>query len=152
MTLLRFASTFAFFAICVSASVCQARDVSAVTIEETGQSSDANDALTMEACKQFAPTPAQLKRFFSRAVPIDGKFVAHDYYSPCQARGTVSFPDGSSGKWRIYSSGTASLTWASSESTVYLYNGRHNGWRDPFACGYGLHDTDDGASCYLPGF
>ncbi|WP_124543987.1 hypothetical protein [Burkholderia ubonensis] len=142
----------AVVALCIPLSICRAREVSAVTITVSGESSDRHDLLTREACRKFTPTVAQLKRFFSRAVPIDGKFVAHDYYSPCHASGTVSFPDGSSGKWRIYSSGTASLTWASSENTVFLYNGRHNGWHDPFACSYGLHDADDEASCYLPGF
>ncbi|RQV23105.1 hypothetical protein DF132_15100 [Burkholderia cenocepacia] len=139
-------------ALCVPITVCQARGVKAVTVEHSGQTSTPDDPLTRDACKNFTPTVDQLKRFFSRAAPIDGRFVAHDYYSPCHSSGTVSFPDGSSGRWRVYSSGTASLTWASNGNTVYLYNGRHNGWHDPFACSYGLHDEDDDASCYLPGF
>jgi hypothetical protein len=139
-------------ALCIPMSLCEAREVSAVIIEESGRSADASDPLTRDACGTFTPTAAQLKRFFSRAVPIEGKLVAHDYYSPCHASGTVSFPDGSTGKWRVHSSGTASLKWASSENTVYLYNGRKNGWHDPFMCSYGLHDADDEASCYVPGF
>ena len=138
--------------LCVPIAICHARAVSAVTVEQSGQSSTPADLPTKDACKNFTPTVAQLKRFFARAMPIDGKFVAHDYYSPCHSAGTISFPDGSSGRWRVYSSGTASLTWASNDNTVYLYNGRNNGWHDPFACSYGLHDEDDDTSCYLPGF
>ncbi|MBZ5790166.1 hypothetical protein K8353_08590 [Burkholderia contaminans] len=139
-------------ALCAPIAISQARGVSTVTVEQSGQTSAPDDPLTRDACRNFTPTVDQLKRFFSRAAPIDGKFVAEDYYSPCNSSGTVSFPDGSSARWRVYSSGTASLTWASSGNTAYLYNGRHNGWHDPFACSYGLHDEDDDASCYLPGF
>ncbi|WP_175688807.1 hypothetical protein [Burkholderia anthina] len=145
-------SVLAAAALCIPAAICEAREVRTVTIERSGQASNTNDLSARDACRKFVPTAMQVKRFFSRAAPIDGKFVAHDYYSPCHVDGTVSFPDGSSGRWRIYSGGTASLTWASDERTIYLYNGRHNGWHDPFACSYGLHDADDEASCYLPGF
>ncbi len=146
------AKCVASIVLCVPIAICHARTVSTVTVEQAGQTSAPDDPLTRDACKNFKPTVAQLKRFFSRAAPIDGRFVAHDYYSPCHSDGAISFPDGSSGRWRVYSSGTASLTWASSDNTVYLYNGRNNGWHDPFACSYGLHDEDDDTSCYLPGF
>jgi hypothetical protein len=133
-----------FFSAFSYSSLSNARGVKSVTIEEVGKSS-------MEECSQFRPTEKQVKRFFSRAVPVQSRLVIDDWYSPCHADGTIVFTGGGSGKWRLYSGGTATLTWSTGSDVVYLYNGRNNGWHDPFECGYGYEDDEKGG-CIIPGF
>src|ERR1700756_4629444 len=89
-------------ALCVAVSLGYGRGVTSVVIEEVGKAMPDNDPMVAEWCKKFKPTVKQVKRFFSNAFPIEGRIVHHDYYSPCYATGTVSFPDSSSGKWVIY--------------------------------------------------
>jgi hypothetical protein len=84
-------------AACVMASAClfasnsHAKKVANVVIEKTGQTRDPQYA---EQCAKFRPTAAQVKRFFSKAVPVTKRVVQHDWYSSCFAKGTVAFIDG----------------------------------------------------------
>jgi len=108
-------------------------------IEETGRNIDTQDTFLTEHCKAFKPTVNQVKRYFSKAYPVDGYVHTHERYSPCYATGKVKFSDNSSGTFQLSSGGTALLTWSRSEDTVRLLYKR-NEWHDPFACMYGLSD------------
>jgi len=139
---------FPFFLFaCSIGQIYKSRGVENLTIDESGRSGRSD---SIEKCKNFKPTEQQIKRFFSRAVPVERHFVVDDWHSPCYADGTISFAGGGAGKWRLYSSGTAILFWSFGEDVVYLYNGRNNGWSDPFECGYGY--SDDEEECIIPGF
>jgi hypothetical protein len=90
-------------------------------------------------CKGFRPTVPQIKRFFLRAYPVESYMITTERYSPCYAGGTITFSDNSQGDWWLYSGGTATIHWNGGDSVDLLYK-RRNGWRDPFAGGYGLRD------------
>jgi len=143
-----------FSALLLSVSACSllpcetGRKVDEVVIESSGQSLNPKEA---EFCAEFKPTQAQVKRFFSRAVPITSNRTQHDWYTPCYAKGSVTFSGGGSGDWLLYSSGIAVLNWAYEKNELYLYNARNNGWHDPFECSYGPAD-DTKESCIMPGF
>lgn len=115
------------------------RSVVELTIRETGASEHAD---TVEMCSRFKPTKAQLKRYLLRAYPVEGVLVVHDRYSPCYATGTIRFSDNSMGTWRLRSAGTAGVGW-SRGGGAYLLHKYGNGWRDPFACSYGLGDVGE---------
>lgn len=54
------------------------------------------------ACATFKPTATQVKRFFATAKTVDqGAADATLDRSPCQASGTITFVDGSKGRWTI---------------------------------------------------
>jgi hypothetical protein len=137
------AHKYAVFAValCVT-SLCQARGVAKVVIDEVGKSLPDRDPAVAVACKKFIPTANQVKRFFSKSYPVEGRMIFHDHYSPCYIKGTVLFDDRSSGEWIIYSGGTASLVWTLGQDKVNLFYGR-NKWHDPFACTYGLGDEPE---------
>jgi hypothetical protein len=116
-------------------SVAQARTVTSIEIIETGQSRDSS---TAENCKKFQPTLSQLKNYFSKAYPVEGYMFTHERYSSCFAEGTLKFSDESDGKWELSSSGVATFIFSRGD-VVTLFH-RKNGWRDPFACTYGLSD------------
>ena len=116
-------------------SVSQARTVASIEITETGQSRDDTAA---ENCKKFQPTPHQVKEFFSKAYPVEGYVLSHERYSSCYATGTLKFSDGSSGEWKLSSSGVATFIFSRGD-VVTLFH-RKNSWHDPFACTYGLGD------------
>jgi hypothetical protein len=50
--------------------------------------------MEIEWCETFRPTLKQVKRFFSRAIPIDSHLAVDDWYSPCYSEGTVIFKGG----------------------------------------------------------
>lgn len=131
----------AFTVLCMALSVCHARGVQKVTLEQIGQALDDDDPMVIEACRKFRPSAGQIKIFFSRAYPVEQRYIMHDHYSPCYARGTVLFTDGSGGEWILYSGGTASLVWRLGQDKVNLFYGR-NKWHDPFACTYGMESDD----------
>lgn len=117
------------------AGIAQARDVQHVEILETGMSRD-DEAI--EYCKKFRPTKKQIKNFFSKAYPVEGYVLSHERYSSCYATGALTFADGSSGKWKLSSSGVATFAFARGD-VVTLFH-RKNRWHDPFSCTYGLSD------------
>ena len=119
----------------------QERTVTKVVIKETGLTSHTDDASLTENCKTFKPTVGQVKRYFSRAYPIESRILTHERYSPCFAVGEVSFSDNTSGRFRLYSGGTATLFWLGGNTVDLLY--KRNKWHDPFACAYGLTDEPE---------
>lgn len=125
--LLMLASTFA---------AAETRTVAELTITKSGAAADPDAA---EMCKGFRPTARQIKGYFLRAYPVEGYFVTHERYSPCYAKGFIRFSDRSMGDWWLYSGGTATIKWNRGGS-VDLMSKQGNGWRDPFAWGYGLCD------------
>lgn len=112
------------------------RTVAELTISETGGTIDPEAA---EICKIFKPTAAQIKRYFLRAYPVESYVITTERYSPCYAAGKIRFSDRNMGEWWLYSGGTATLEWNRGGRIHLLYK-RGNGWRDPFAGGYGLCD------------
>lgn len=94
------------------------------------------DSSTAEGCKKFKPTANQVKRFFSRAYPVEHYMLTTERYSPCYAKGTIKFSDNNQGDWWLYSGGTAVIEWNRGKSVDLLY--KYNRWHDPFAGAYGL--------------
>jgi len=119
----------------------EARTVKQVVVHETGKNVDPNDEGMTESCKIFKPTVAQVKRYFTRAYPVESYVLTTERYSPCYATGFVKFSDNSFGKFQLHSSGTATLFWNRGDSVNLLY--KHNKWRDPLACNYGLGDEPE---------
>jgi hypothetical protein len=123
--------------LCLAVLQCtasQARDVTRVTIEQTGTvrpESDRNDVTLIDLCRTFIPTTSQVVRYFAHAVPVPSVVTSHDRYSPCAAKGKVMFADGFSGAWWLYSDGSARIDWEAG-GFVYLLH-QPNRWRDPFA-------------------
>jgi hypothetical protein len=115
-----------------------ARTVAELTITKVGGSEPEAE----EMCRGFMPTVPQIKRYFLRAYPVEGHVITTERYSPCYAKGKIRFSDNSRGDWWLYSGGTATITWNRGGS-VDLLNTQGNGWRDPFAGGYGLCDDPD---------
>lgn len=111
-----------------------------MVIHETGQSDDTGER-DVAACKGFKPRVAEVKAFFLRSHPVPAKFVLHERYSPCHAKGAVEFSDNTRGGWKISSSGAGVLFWDTGE-TVHLFY-RDYKWSDPFACTYGLGDEGE---------
>ncbi len=109
--------------------------VKIVKIENTGMNIEKGDRNPPGVCKSFKPTTLQVKRFFNRAHPVPDQFVYKDRYTPCYAEGTIEFGDGNSGKWRIYSSGAATLEFDLGGAVSLFYKDRK--WLDPTACTYG---------------
>lgn len=115
-----------------------------VTVDEVGLNiAPESDPGMTHSCKIFRPTVAQVKRYFSKAYPVEGYVQNIDRYSPCYATGTVVFADISTGrvdmgKFQLRSSGTATIWWNRGGSVNLLY--KDNQWGDPLACGYGLSD------------
>ena len=114
----------------------QARSVKSVTIMETGK---ADDPSSGDACQGFVPTPKQVATYFLQAYPIPSPVAMNRYYSPCFARGKVTFSDGYSAKWTLSSSGAAVLNWDEGGDTYLLY--RPSPWRDPFGSRYEGEDV-----------
>ncbi|MGV3346972.1 hypothetical protein ACGVWS_14955 [Enterobacteriaceae bacterium LUAb1] len=101
----------------------QAREVSQIKISETGAyDSEERMEYEKEGCKTFNPTKEQLIHYFSRAKESDSNSEwMHEYYSPCVASGTITFKDGSSGKWRIHSSGLGWVDFIKGKVTYFYY-------------------------------
>jgi len=115
-----------------------ARSVVTVVIDEVGQNAEENDRNLTVGCKAFAPTVSQVRRYFLKAYPVESHVLTTERYSPCYATGTVEFSDHSSGRFQLYSGGTATLFWSRGGSVDLLY--KQNRWHDPLACTYGLGD------------
>lgn len=111
-----------------------ARSVTKIVIEATGLSEISD---IVHTCEVFKPTKAQLRRYFSRAYPVDHYWRPKKFYSPCHARGTVEFSDGNSGAWYVSSSGLGEILWTVKGRTIVFYPS--NGWRDPFV---GMYDDE----------
>lgn len=129
--------------LCTSIAVGQERTVTHVTVDKVGLNINPNDAGMTHSCKVFRPTVDQVKRYFSKAYPVESYMLTTERYSPCVAIGTVEFTDNATGKisrgeFQLRSSGTASLWWSRDDSVDLLY--KDNQWGDPLACGYGLSD------------
>lgn len=127
-------------ALCSSVAMGQERTVTQVTVGEVGLNIESNDARMTRACKVFRPTVDQVKRYFSKAYPVESYVLASERYSPCVATGTVAFTDNNTGgvtmgKFRLHSSGTAILRWDKGSFVTLLY--KDNQWSDPYACIYG---------------
>jgi hypothetical protein len=115
----------------------QAKKIQFIKIYESGKSRDRSEALT---CKKFKPTIDQVRNFFTKARPTEEYILSHERYSPCYAAGILKFNDGNYGKWKLSSSGVATLIFSKGGVATLLY--KKNKWHDPFACTYG--NTDDG--------
>lgn len=115
------------------------RKVAELTISETGATVDPE---TAEMCKGFRPTAPQIKRYFLRAYPVESYVITTERYSPCYASGKIKFSDNNMGEWWLFSGGTATIKWNRGGSVDLLYK-QKNGWRDPFAGGYGLCDKEE---------
>jgi hypothetical protein len=111
-----------------------------LVINEAGKSSDDTED-TVYSCKAFRPTKRDVTNFFLRSYAVPAKMGTHDRYSPCYASGLVEFSDNTRGNWRISSGGTGTLNWDTGD-IVYLFY-PHSGWKDPFACTYGVNDEGD---------
>lgn len=116
------------------------RTVKNVSVELAG-ASDIQDDPPSGGCRAFRPTAAQVRQYFSRAYPVPAKLGAHDRYSPCHAKGTVTFSDNTRGTWKLSSGGAATLFWDTGD-VVSLFYGKYK-WHDPFAGMYGLCDEGD---------
>ena len=116
----------------------QAQFVRTIEIKAVGlNDTTLNDENEARACKKFRPTKRQLVRFFNRAQPpVDNAALLHERYSSCAAEGSIRLTDGSFGRWVLFSSGVASITFDDGRIVDLFY--RHNGWRDPYACTYGM--------------
>lgn len=118
------------------------RAIRKIVIEKVGQNLEKEDEVASSVCPKFQPTEKSLRAFFMKAYPVPSVFMNHDRYSPCYAEGRISFNDSKSlGHWRVYSSGTAVLTWDFG-GEVHLMR-KANKWYDPFACTYGLSDEGE---------
>lgn len=124
----------------VAAGHGHARTVKSVEIDNAGMDNSGEEAAA-RACAKFRPTKAEVTRFFNRAYPVETRFLVHDRYSSCYAEGSVKFSDGHAGKWILYSSGTAVLTFTMGDVVNLFY--KHNRWHDPYACTYGLSDKPE---------
>lgn len=115
------------------AMAVHARSVTSLGITEVGKSKESRQAAAL-SCRSFRPSLPQMMDYFRRAEPIPTPTYVSQYYSPCYARGTVTFSDGHAGQWTLMSSGALSLIWNEGGS-VYLL-ARPNPWRDPFGGSY----------------
>ncbi len=124
-------SALVCFSLVLASPWAHAREVKSIAIEAIGLSRLDEMA---EPCRKFRPTVAQVKRYFSRAYPVDAIYYSKKFWSPCWAEGTIEFADGNRGRWRLNSGGVAYLQWSHS-GEVILYH-KANGWHDPFREGY----------------
>jgi hypothetical protein len=112
----------------------QARTVAQVIIEEDGMSMEP-ERMPIERCKYFKPNEEQVTHYFNYAYPIEADFATLERYTPCYARGTVTFTDHFSGEWILYSSGTASFNFRRGDFITFFY--QYNDWYDPTNGEYG---------------
>lgn len=120
-----------------------AREVKHIDIKETGISDKKDSEESgINQCEEFKPQKAQLIHFF-RLAREEKEYgsALHEYYSPCITTGTVSFKDGTSGDWKLRSSGLATVFFNNGETSTFFY--RNNKWKDPYACNYGLGDEPE---------
>jgi len=109
-----------------------AREIKSLNIEKSGiirPESEQTDEALIHWCKDFRPTLPQVRRYFSNAVPVPAVVSDHDRYSPCAAKGTVTFKDGFRADWILYSDGSARIDWQAG-GHVYLLL-KDNKWYDP---------------------
>lgn len=132
VSLRSFGLFMALLPVCSMSGVAMARPVEKVTIEAVGQTWNKGDE---HLCDVFRPTVVQVKRYFSRAYPVDHYWFPKKFFSPCYAAGTVRFSDGSSGKWKLGSGGVAEIVWDINGRTIVYYE--KNGWHDPM---HGMYD------------
>ena len=110
-----------------------AREIKSVKIDESGivrPESDQKDQVLIDWCRAFRPTVPQVRRYFANAVPVPSVVTSHDRYSPCAAKGTVTFKDGFRADWILYSDGSARIDWEAGGHVYLLY--KDNKWHDPF--------------------
>jgi hypothetical protein len=109
--------------------------VTAVEISQSGQS-EHTESIAQKQCQAFRLKPAQVKQFFRKAKMVDARVHVHERYSPCFAKGTVTWTDGHNGTWQIHSGGTGVVNTDDGRSLVLQCTTCK--WFDPFAGGYGL--------------
>jgi len=108
------------------------RKIERLMVREIGKSQNQKDQMAVSWCRNFKPTPQQLRKFFLKAYPVPGAFMVDDYYSDCYATGEIAYNDPKSfGSWTLYSTGVAKIEWAFGGAAYVLY--RNNKWRDPMA-------------------
>lgn len=125
--------------------------VSCSHIEQVKELSVAGTGLTLESrlrnlsmieeCENFQPTYKQIMKFFNNAQRVEGFIVTEDRYTPCYAKGKLTWRGGTGASWNLYSSGTASVRLDNGE-TIYLFQ-RDYQWFDPMECTYGLGDEGE---------
>ncbi|WP_261640547.1 hypothetical protein [Erwinia mallotivora] len=105
------------------------RTVVEIKINETGESDD-ESINVIEGCRAFKITKEDVKEYFSKSYPVPLNFNIHERYSPCYAKGFIEFSDNTRGKWKISSSGGATLVWDTGDAATLFYNDYK--WTDPF--------------------
>ncbi|AXF77026.1 hypothetical protein LU604_04430 [Erwinia tracheiphila] len=127
----------------ITAACSQQGKVKTLTEIETGLtvSWSSKDENIKDECKKFQPTREQILSFFNKAQRVEGVVVNEDRYTPCFATGRLTWRDGTSAGWSLYSSGTASLSLDNGE-TLHLYQ-RDYHWFDPTECTYGMGDEGE---------
>ncbi|BCQ25575.1 hypothetical protein NK8_37530 [Caballeronia sp. NK8] len=128
----RIKSVVLFLILLACCEISLARGIKVVTIDEVGivrPESDQKDEALIVWCRAFRPTFSQVRRYFANAVPVPPVVTSHDRYSPCAAKGTVTFKDGFRADWILYSDGSARIDWQAG-GHVYLLL-KDNKWHDP---------------------
>jgi len=120
--------------VCVLPIQGMSRTTSDIQIEVIG-ASEYPDQEFAGKCREFKPTLEQLIHYFDNAYPVEADFARLDRATPCYTAGTLSFNDGVSGEWVLYSGGTASFTFRRGDHVTFYY--QHNSWYDPTNCTYG---------------
>lgn len=132
---IKFLIVSSIFFSCISSS---AREVQEIEIKESGIYDQGEE----DFCEAFKPTKNQLILFFKVAKEAREYGTAfHEYDSPCLASGKVSFKDGTSGDWKLRSSGLATVFFNDGETSTFFFRG--NKWKDPYACNYGSGDNPE---------
>ncbi|WP_455815182.1 hypothetical protein [Pseudomonas graminis] len=132
----------AFFVIYFLSGFSYAKEVKNIEFLKYGIAYEGRSKVEQEGCALFRPTKEQLVEFFEKARELEyGGSIAHQYYSPCIATGTVSFKDGTSGRWSIQSSGYGYATLNNNKPMDFFY--KDNKWYDPFECTYAMGDESE---------
>lgn len=116
------------------------RTIEEIKINETGKSDD-KSINVIDGCRAFKITEEEVREYFSKSYPVPLNFNIHERYSPCYATGFIEFSDNTRGKWKISSSGGATLLWDTGDVVTLFYNDYK--WTDPFAGTYTSEDESD---------
>lgn len=96
------------------------RTIVEVKINETGKSDD-ESVNVIDGCRAFKITDKDVREYFSKSYSVPLNFNIHERYSPCYAKGFIEFSDNTRGKWKISSSGGATLLWDTGDvATLFL--------------------------------
>ena len=122
------------------------RTIVEIKINETGNSDD-ESINVIDGCRAFKITEKDVREYFSKSYPVPLNFNIHERYSPCYAKGFIEFSDNTRGKWKISSSGGATLLWDTGDVATLFYNNYK--WTDPFEGTYASEDESDSKSTAL---